>query len=117
MLAAANHGGTMRKLAIPLLLLVSACTTVNVGREFDLSTFDAKVQRGITTQTDVRNWLGAPVGVGASVEASGERYQEWNYYFGKVRIPSGKHSEVKVLQIKFDESGVVRSYNWSDERG
>lgn len=105
------------KLLIPLLLLVSACTTVNVGRDFDLSTFDAKVQRGVTTQSEVRGWLGAPVGVGTAVEASGERYQEWNYYFGKVRIPGAKDSQVKLLQIKFDEGGVVRSYNWSDERG
>jgi hypothetical protein len=105
------------KLVIPLLLFVSACTTVKVGRDFDISTFDSKVQRGVTTQADVRKWLGAPAGVGASVETSGERYEEWNYYYGTVRIPGAKDSQVKVLQIKFDQRGVVRAYNWSGERG
>jgi hypothetical protein len=106
----------MRKLVLPLLLLVSACTTVQVGRDFDLSTFDANVQRGVTTQSDVKTWLGAPVGVGTSVEASGERFREWNYYFGRVMIPGARDPMVKLLQIKFDDTGVVRSYNWSDER-
>ena len=75
------------KLVIPLLVLVSACTTVKVGREFDLAAFDAKVQRGVTTQSEVRGWLGAPNGTGVSVETGGERYEE------------------------------LRAYNWSGERG
>jgi hypothetical protein len=104
------------KLIIPLLLLVSACTTVRVGSDFDLSAFDAKVQRGVTTQADVRGWLGAPAGVGVSVDTSGERYEEWNYYHGTVRIPGSADSHVKILQIKFDQRGVVRGYNWSGER-
>lgn len=104
------------KLVIPLLLLVSACTTVRVGRDFDLSAFDSKVQRGITTQADVRTWLGAPSGIGMSVDTGGERYEEWNYYYGAVRIPGASESRVKVLQIKFDQRGVVRGYNWSGER-
>jgi outer membrane protein assembly factor BamE (lipoprotein component of BamABCDE complex) len=101
--------------ALLLLILLSACTTVRVGRDFDMSTFNAKVQRGVSTQADVRGWLGAPSGVGASVEASGERFQEWNYYYGTVRIPGAKESHVKVLQIKFDGRGVVRGYTWSGE--
>jgi hypothetical protein len=106
------------KLIIALLLLVSACsTTVRVGRDFDLSAFDAKVQRGVTTQADVRGWLGEPAGVGVSVDTTGERYQEWNYYHGTVRVPGGAESPVKVLQIKFDQRGVVRGYNWSGQRG
>ena len=32
----------MRKLAIPLLLLATACTTVKVSNEFDLSAFSGK---------------------------------------------------------------------------
>jgi hypothetical protein len=104
-------------LLIPLLLLVSACTTVRIGRDFDLAAFDAKVQRGVTTQADVRGWLGEPAGVGKSVDSSGERYEEWNYYHGSVRIPGGAEAPVKVLQIKFDQRGVVRAYNWSGQRG
>lgn len=87
------------KLVIPLLLLLSACTTVRVGREFDLAAFDSKVQRGVTTQSEVRGWLGAPNGTGVSVDTG------------------GADSRVKLLQIKFDQRGVVRGYNWSGERG
>jgi hypothetical protein len=47
----------------------------------------------------------------------GERYEEWNYYHGSVRIPGGAESPVKVLEIKFDQRGVVRGYNWSGQRG
>jgi hypothetical protein len=97
------------------LLALSACTTVRVGRDFDMSAFNTKVQRGVTTQADVRGWLGAPSGVGTTVETSGERYDEWNYYYGTVRIPGAKDSNVKVLQIKFDGRGVVRGYTWSGE--
>lgn len=92
-------------------------THVNNGcREFDPAAFDAKVQRGVTTQADVRGWLGAPNGVGVSVDASGERYEEWNYYHGTVRIPGSEESRVTLLQIKFDKNGVVRAYNWSGQR-
>lgn len=37
-------------------------------------------------------WLGEPAGVGGSVDTSGERYQEWNYYHGAVSIPGGAES-------------------------
>lgn len=106
------------RLAVPLLLVVlaSACTTVHVGRDFDMTAFNAKVQRGASTKADVRGWLGEPSGIGASVESSGERYEEWSYFFGTVRIPGAEDSHVKVLQIKFDRGGVVRAYNWSGER-
>jgi hypothetical protein len=105
------------KLVVPLLLLVSACTTVRVGHDFDLAAFETKVQRGVTTQTDVRGWLGAPEGVGVAVDTSGERYDEWFYYHGAVRMPGSKDVRVRTLQIKFDQRGVVRGYNWSGERG
>ena len=101
------------KLAIPLLALATACTTVKVGNEFDLQAFSGKVQRGVTTQVDVRNWLGAPGGTGVTVDTSGQRYEEWTYYHGAVKIPGSKDSSVRVLQIKFDQRGVVRGYNWS----
>jgi len=104
-------------ISLLLLPLLASCATVRVGQDFDLAAFDAKVVRGVTTQAEVRGWLGAPAGFGVSVEASGERYEEWNYYYGSVRIPRAKDTDVKVLQIKFDERGVVRAYNWSGQRG
>jgi len=101
--------------ALGLLLVLSACATVEVGREFDLAAFDRKVQRGVTTQTEVRAWLGAPASVGVSVEPSGERYQQWTYYHGEGRFPRMAGARLDLLQVKFDARGVVRAYNWSGE--
>lgn len=103
------------RFVVPAALLLAACATVEVGREFDLSAFDAKVQRGVTTQADVRAWLGAPSGVGVSVDSTGERLQEWTYYRGEGRLPGMKNLQLKLLQVKFDQRGVVRSYSWSGE--
>jgi hypothetical protein len=104
------------KLAIlPLLLSLSACATVEVGRDFDMKAFDARVQRGVTTQAEVRAWLGAPAGIGAAVESTGDRYQQWTYYYGEGRWPALKGAGFKMLQVKFDERGVVRAYNWSGD--
>ena len=104
------------KLVIPVLLLLSACASVDVGREFDLATFAARVQRGVTTQAEVRTWLGAPAGVGIAVESGGERYEQWTYYHGEGRFPGMADARFKVLQIKFDQRGAVLAYNWSGER-
>ena len=100
-------------LAVPLVLLAAACTTIKVGDEFDLNAFAGKVRRGVTTQADVKSWLGAPAGTGVAVDTGGERYDEWIYYHGAVKVPGSKDSRVRVLQIKFDQAGVVRGYNWS----
>ncbi len=102
-------------LAIPIVLVLCACSSVQMGREFDLSTFEMKVQRGVSTQAEVRAWLGAPTSVGASVESSGDRYEEWTYYHGLGSLPSMADARLKILQVKFDAQGVVRAYNWSGE--
>lgn len=104
-----------RWMVVPLLsvVLLAACSTVRVGSEFDLRTFESKVQRGTTTQVQVRGWLGAPTGTGIHVDTAGERYDEWTYYYGEGRLPDMVNAEFKMLQIKFDKNGVVRAYNWS----
>lgn len=107
----------MRK-SIPILLFVSlliGCSTVNIGRDFDLQTFATRVEHGKTTQAQVRGWLGAPVSSGVIVDTSGERFEEWTYYFGGGRLPNMPDAHLKLLQIKFDRAGVVRGYNWSGE--
>lgn len=98
------------------LLLAAGCASVEVGQPFDLGSFDKKVQQGVTTQDEVRAWLGAPAGTGTSVESSGERYAQWTYYHGKGRLPRITDPRFEMLQIKFDERGVVRAYNWSGGR-
>lgn len=97
-----------------IALLLAACSTVQVGQNFDLRTFEMKVERGITTQNQVRAWLGAPTGSGVSVDTGGERFDEWTYYYGSGRLPDMAGAKVKTLQIKFDKQGIVRGYNWSN---
>lgn len=97
-----------------IVLLLSACSTVQVGQNFDLRTFETKVERGVTTQNLVRTWLGAPTGTGINVDTSGERFEEWTYYYGSGRLPDIAGAKMKTLQIKFDKQGIVRGYNWSN---
>ena len=97
------------------LTALVGCSTVQVGKDFDLHTFESKVQRGATTQAQVRGWLGAPSGVGVAVDTGGERYEEWSYYYGEGQLPNMPDARLKILQIKFDRNGVVRGYNWSGE--
>ncbi len=109
----------MRK-SIPLAMVVatlalSACGMMRIGHDFDMRTFQSKVERGVTTQTQVRSWLGAPVSTGVAVDSSGDRLDEWTYYYGETRVPNGADASLKVLQIRFDPQGIVRAYNWSGE--
>ena len=67
----------------------------------------------MTTQDQVRAWLGAPTGTGISVDAGGERLDEWTYYSASGRLPDMAGAKVKYLQIKFDKQGIVRGFNWS----
>lgn len=104
------------KFVLPALLALSACATVNVGREFDLQGFRDQARQGATTRAEVRAWLGAPAGAGMSVEASGERYEQWTYYHGTGRIPGMRDARFRILQMKFDPQGRLRAWNWSGER-
>lgn len=102
--------------AVVSLVLLAGCSTVQVGHDYKLSTFQAKVERGVTTQAQVREWLGAPAGTGVAVETDGTRYEQWTYYFGHGRLPDLSDARFKLLQIRFDQHGIVRAYNWSGER-
>jgi hypothetical protein len=98
------------------MLLLSACGSVKVGRDFDVGVFAAKIEQGVTSQEQIRTWLGEPTSVGVSVAADGERLDEWSYYFAEGELSDMSTAKVKILQIKFDKLGKVRSYNWSASR-
>ena len=68
------------RIAVILLsfVLLSACGSVKVGRDFDVGVFAAKLEQGITTQEQVRSWLGEPTSVGVSLASDGERFDEWD---------------------------------------
>ncbi len=107
------------KIILLSILLLSACASpaapggIKLGQDFDVNAFTSKVEQGATTQDQVRSWLGEPATVGASMGADGQGYDEWTYYFAKVAAPSLSLSGVKMLQIKFDKTGVARAYSWS----
>ena len=96
------------------VVTLAACGTVQVGQEFNLRTFQDRVERGVTTQNQVRGWLGAPAGIGVDVDASGERYEQWTYYRAAGTMSDMSQAELKILQVKFDKHGIVRAYNWSN---
>ena len=102
-----------RTILVALALLLAACGTIRVGHDFDMNTFQSRIERGTTTQNQVRAWLGNPSATGVSVTADGQRYDEWTYYFAKGKPGKLSAASMKMLQIKFDRQGIVRSYNWS----
>lgn len=105
----------LSRVAIVLLIsALAACSAVQVGQDFDLRAFEARIERGVSTQSQVRAWLGAPAGVGVNVDTGGERFEEWTYYSASGRLPDMAGAKVKMLQIKFDKQGIVRGYSWSD---
>ncbi|KAF0201361.1 MAG: hypothetical protein FD173_2152 [Gallionellaceae bacterium] len=96
-----------------MALLLTACSTMQAGRNFDLSSLEAKIERGSTTQSQVRTWLGDPSSMGISVDSGGERFDDWTYFFATGKLPGMSNLKVKLLQLRFDKQGVVRGYNWS----
>lgn len=96
-------------------LLLAACGTAQVGRDFEIKNFESRVERGVTTQAQVHAWLGAPSNTGVAVNETGERSDEWTYFFGRGSLPQMSDTSFKYLQVRFDAAGKVRSYSWSGE--
>ena len=104
----------MRILVALLTLLVGGCSTVQVGRDFDVRTFEAKVERGRTTEAQVRQWLGPPSSTGVDVQVNGQRLNRWLYYYGAGKLPNMSGAHLKMLEVDFDLRGIVSAYNWSE---
>jgi hypothetical protein len=102
-------------LAVLGLVAVAGCSTLTVGRDFNYGAFEGKAKQGVTTSAEVREWLGAPAALGVALESNGERNDEWTYYHGSGKLPSGKDVSFKMLQIKFRPDGTLYSYTWSGE--
>jgi len=99
--------------AAALSIGIGGCATgwFHVGSDFDLTAFTTHVERGTTTRDQVRGWLGAPAATGVDVETSGQRYDEWTYYFAEGRMANLSGTSLKTLQVKFDSNGVVQGWN------
>ncbi len=98
-----------------LFLTACSATTFHVGSNFDVKAFTEKVERGTTSQEQVRSLLGAPTGTGVRVETDGQRFDEWTYYFASGNLSNVSGTQLKTLQIKYDTRGIVQGYNWSTD--
>ena len=96
-----------------LAMLLMSCGTIKIGQDFNLAAYQAKVKRGETTKEQIRGWLGAPKSTGIDVAINGKQYDLWTYYFGEGKWSKMSAAKFKMLQIKFDDSGIVQAYNWS----
>lgn len=94
-------------------LLSCSTTSFEAGRDYDVDAFATKVVRGTTTKDQVRSWLGDPKGTGVSVETTGERYEEWTYYFARGALTNLASTSLKTLRIKFDQQGLVQGFDYS----
>ncbi len=102
-------------LILILLLSLSACATIEFGHDFDPRKFESWVERGVTTQQQVENFIGTPVATGSVVEHDGTHYSRWLYYYGKGKIHKLQNANFKTLEIRFNTHKQVVSYNWSAE--
>lgn len=97
--------------------VLGACATVNIGRDFNYGDFVSRAKQGETTREQVREWLGAPAGTGMVLEPDGAKNDQWTYYSGSGKLPSGAETKFKLLQIKFSTAGKLMSYSWSGDIG
>jgi len=99
-----------------LTLQLSGCSSVKVGRDFDVQLFNNSVKTQVTTKSEVRRWLGEPGSTGISLDKEGELSDEWMYFYGAGTLSNMQKAKLKILQIRFNKSGVINSYNWSDSK-
>jgi hypothetical protein len=93
-----------RKLVVAVLATFSlACMTV--GEDFAVGKV-THIQIGKTTQTDMKKMLGEPWSVGLE---DGQR--SWTYGYYKYNLFGA--SQRRDLVVRFDDTGVVRSYTFN----
>lgn len=116
-MTAHNASTGIRRTALMTLLAASltACATIQMGRDFDLQAFKAKVVRGRTTEAQVERWLGSPKNTGIVVDTNGQKFDQWTYFYGKGKLNRMEQAHLRILQVKFDQEGIVRGYNYSSE--
>lgn len=101
-----------------VVAMVAGCsTTAKVGRDFAYGEFASRARQGESTKAQVQEMLGAPASQGLVLESDGTRNDQWTYFYGSAKLPSGTETTFKLLQIKFDPAGKLLSFTWSGEAG
>ncbi|KPK12188.1 MAG: hypothetical protein AMJ68_03205 [Acidithiobacillales bacterium SG8_45] len=94
-------------------LLLAGCSAIEVGNDFDMQAFENRVKQNVSTRVDVKNWLGKPGSTGTVVNSDGSRREKWVYFYGTGSVSGKTPATIKMLEVQFDDSGKVTSYNWS----
>lgn len=98
------------------LVTLISCSSIQIGKNFELQTFSNNAVLGKTNKEQVLKWLGEAMSVGVAQKANGERLDEWAYFYGTGNLPDMKNAKLKTLQIRFDKKGILRSYNWTGSK-
>lgn len=78
-----------------------------------MSAFENMAKVGETTKEQIRSQIGSPKSQGVSLNRDGERLFEWVYFYATAKVSDMDAAKLKILQIRFDHQGILRSYNWS----
>jgi len=99
-----------------LTLQLAGCSSVQVGRDFNVQLFNSSAKANVTTKSQVRSWLGEPGSTGISLDKDGELSDEWMYFYGAGTLSNMQNAKLKILQIRFNKNGIINSYNWSNSK-
>ncbi len=97
------------------LLLLGGCASFQLGSDFNLTHFASKIEHGVTTKAEIKQWLGEPQSTGMVVNREGEKLQRWLYYFSQGKLSSMQNTRMKTLEVQFDHNGIVQAYDWVGE--
>lgn len=104
----------MHVVSLLMIMLLAGCSSIQVGRDFDMLAFDSIAKAGETTKAQVLDKIGDPKSTGVSINRDGERLLEWVYFYATGKLPGMDDAQLKILQIRFDKGGIIRSYNWTN---
>ena len=105
---------TLQLASLFMVLFLAGCSSLQIGRDFDVKAFESMAKVGKTSKAQVHKVLGPPKSSGISISRDGERLVEWVYYYATGKISDMDDARLKILQIRFDQNTKIRSYNWSN---
>ena len=111
---AQNKYRIIQLVSLFVVLLLTGCGSIQIGHDFDVKAFENMAKVGETSKAQVRKVLGAPKSSGVAINRDGERLVEWVYFYATGKMHAMEGAGLKILQVRFDQSGKLRSYNWSN---